>query len=104
MSPFREPPEDLEERVDSLLSLIATHPNDLALQERAAALAYEIRSRCIDLATWKAEYSPEYKQRETQARALLQVAREQASEAVFKEFGVQPPNNSLKPNPLRGSA
>lgn len=93
MSPYREPPEDLDERVSSLLTLIDIRPDDLALQEQASALSYEIRSRCIDLATWKADYSPEYKQRETQVKALLQAARKLASDTVCKDFGVQPPDN-----------
>ena len=86
MPPFKEPPADLDGRVESLLRSLSVHPTSKALQSQAVSLAREIRSRCIDLAIWQADQGSEYKQRVAQAAALVKFAGELADASLRREF------------------
>ena len=80
---YKEASPELDREFQRLVSALALAPGDPALQSSAAALADVIRGRCIDLATWKADLSPEYKQREAQVVELTRLAGERA-DAVSK--------------------
>ena len=53
-----------------LLALANDYGNE-SLRKDAIHCARRLRSRLIDLAGYKADYSPEYVKRETQARHLV---------------------------------
>jgi|HubBroStandDraft_5_1064220.scaffolds.fasta_scaffold234198_2 hypothetical protein len=84
---YQEASPELDQRFDALVVALASAPDDQVLQSSAADLAYSIRSRCIDLATWKADYSTEYKKRVAQAAKLTKLAGKQADEVLLREFG-----------------
>ena len=84
--PYREAPPELDQEFDRLVAALALAPGDEALQSSAATLARSLRSRCIDLAGWKADLSPEYSQRVTQAAKLTRLAGKQADEVLRREF------------------
>ena len=75
---YQEASPELDQGFHRLVAALTLAPGDRALQTSAAALAGVIRGRCIDLATWKADLSPEYRQRETQVAELTRLAGEQA--------------------------
>ena len=49
-------------------------------------LALRLRSRLIDLATWKVDYSPEYNEIEAQCRRLTEIAGTDAHPSLIREF------------------
>ena len=83
---YKEAPPRLDQEFRRLVDALARAPGDEALQSLAAGLAFSIRSRCIDLAGWKADLSPEYSQRVAQAAKLTRLAGEQADEILRREF------------------
>jgi hypothetical protein len=84
---YQEASPELDQKFDVLVAALDSTPDDRVLQASAADLAYLIRSRCIDLATWKADYSTEYKKRVDQAAKLTKLAGKQADEVLLREFG-----------------
>ena len=73
---YQEAPPEIDQDFRRLVAALTLAPNDRVLRSSAVALAQVIRSRCIDLATWKADLSPEYRQREAQAAELIRLAGE----------------------------
>ena len=86
MPPFKEPPADLNSRVESLLRSLSADPTNKALRSQAVSLARQIRSRCIDLAIWQADQGSEYKQRVAQAAPLFKFPGELADASLRREF------------------
>ena len=84
--PYKEAPPELDQEFDRLVDVLALAPDNEALRLAAAALAHSIRSRCIDLAGWKADLSPEYSQRVAQAAKLTRLAGKHADEILRSEF------------------
>ena len=84
--PYREAPPELDQEFDRLVAALALVPDDDALQSSAATLARSLRSRCIDLASWKADLSPEYGQRVAQAAKLTWLAGKHADEVLRREL------------------
>ena len=97
---YKEAPLELDQEFRRLVAALALAPDDQALQSSAAALAHNIRGRCIDLATWKADLSPEYKQRETQVAELTCLAGEQADAILRHDLGLQTPHQEAQANGL----
>lgn len=83
---YKEAPPELDQRFHELVAALSNKPSDQTRQSSAADLAYSIRSRCIDLATWKADFSPEYTMRVIQATQLTSLAGQYADEVLFREF------------------
>ena len=75
---YREAPPELDQAFHRLVAALTLATGDRALQSSAAALAQVIRSRCIDLATWKTDLSPEYRLREAQVAELTSLVGNQA--------------------------
>lgn len=94
--PYREPPPELDQRFNELVAALANDPDDQGLKASAADLAYMIRSRCMDLATWKADFSPEYSKRIAQGSRLTSIAGDQADDVLQHDFGSAAPNQSSK--------
>jgi hypothetical protein len=86
MSPHTSPDPGLNNEYEELLAKLQAAPEDERLMLAANALALKIRSRCIDLATWKAEYGPEYSLRIQQCKTLTSCAGVYAHEFLVKEF------------------
>ena len=85
--PFSVASPELDQDYERLVGALAHDPGNQTLQASAAGLAYSIRSRCMDLATWKADYSPEYNKRVAQAATLTMLAQGCADEVLLREFG-----------------
>ena len=85
--PFQSPDPSLDREYEELVRAAERGLNQDWLRERANDLALRIRSRCIDLATWQAEYSSEYKTRESQCRMLTGYAGSSAHPLLAEEFG-----------------
>jgi len=85
--PYREAPPELDESIQELVVALSVNAHDAGLQAAAARLVHSVRSRCIDLASWHADSSPEYNLRVSQARQLTKLAREIADELLLQEFG-----------------
>ena len=68
--------------------LIDSSAHGITPQMRLAAndLALHLRSRLIDLATWQADYSPEYKEIEAQCGRLTQIAGCDADAFLIHDF------------------
>ena len=84
--PYR--PADPALQVESA-ELIAFAAHGITPQLRLAAndLALRLRSRLIDLATWQADSSPEYKGIEALCRRLVEIAGADAHPSLIREFG-----------------
>ena len=80
-----EPPE-LDREFAALVNRLKKLPPNSELATEAVDLAYRLRSRLIDLATIKADYSPEYQKRTQQAKELLDLAGDYADELLVREF------------------
>ena len=87
MSISRTEPPDLDREFIALINRYRRNPSDDELGTEAVDLAYRLRSRLIDLATIKADYSPEYEKRTQQARELINLAGHHADELLAREFG-----------------
>ena len=86
MAPYTAPDPRLDSEYEELLAKLQSSPTDERLRIDANQLALKIRSRCIDLAIWKAEYGPEYSLRIQQCRVLTSFAGSYAHEFLAKEF------------------
>ena len=84
---YQKASPELDREFHRLVASLALAPDDQALQSAAAVLAHAIRSRCIDLATWQADLSPEYRQREAQAAEITRLAGERSDEILQRDFG-----------------
>jgi len=85
--PYLPPDPSLDKEYDEITALSGRTDDPEALKALANKLALKIRSRCIDLATWQADYSPEYKKREAQCRVLAALAGSAAHPFLVREFG-----------------
>jgi hypothetical protein len=85
--PWRDASPELDQEFERLVAALRRRPNSSSLQRKAANAAYSIRSRCIDLASWQADYSPEYSKRIEQATTLTKLAGEHADETLLHDFG-----------------
>jgi hypothetical protein len=86
MAPNTAPDPGLDSEYSELVAKLQSSPTDERLRLAANELALKIRSRCMDLATWKAEYGPEYSLRIQQCRTLTSYAGSYAHEFLVKEF------------------
>ncbi len=86
MAPFQKADPCLDSDYNSILLQLESNPNDSALKVKANNLALKIRIRCIDLATWKADSSPEYSHRIAQCTKLTELAGQNAHEILLREF------------------
>jgi len=87
MSISRTEPPDLDREFTALINRFKRRPSDPDLRTEAVDLAYRLRSRLIDLATIKADYSAEYEKRTQQAKEMVNLAGHHADELLVKEFG-----------------
>jgi hypothetical protein len=86
MSPYNAPDPSLNNEYEELVATLQAAPADERLMLAANALALKIRSRCIDLATWKVDYGPEYSLRIQQCKTLTSYAGVYAHEFLIREF------------------
>jgi len=74
----REDSKELDAEVEPLIVALASDYTNEKLRLDGISCAHRLRSRLIDLATMKADYSREYAKRETQARHLVILCYDQA--------------------------
>lgn len=86
MAISKEDSKELDREVEFLLVALAKDYGNEKLRHAGVHCARRLRSRLIDLATIKADYSPEYVKRETQARHLVLLCYDQADEYLRNEF------------------
>ncbi len=86
MSLYTAPDPGLDTEYAELFAKLKAAPADERLMLAANTLALKIRRRCMDLATWKAEYGPEYSLRIQQCKTLTSYAGVYAHEFLVKEF------------------
>jgi len=82
----REDSKALDAEVEGLLLALANDYRNEETRSRALDCAWRLRSRLLDLSSYKADYSPEYVKRETQARHLVLLCYDQAHETLRSEF------------------
>jgi hypothetical protein len=86
MVPYTAPDPSLDSEYKELVERLQAAPAEKRLMLAANKLVLKIRSRCIDLSSWKADYSPEYALRIQQCKALTSYAGQYAHEFLVKEF------------------
>jgi hypothetical protein len=86
MALYAAPDPGLDREYEELVAKLQSSPTDESLKRAANELALKIRSRSMDLTTWKADYSPEYNLRMQQCRTLTAYAGSYAHEFLVKEF------------------
>lgn len=84
----RDEPPALDAEYAAIKARLDEHPGDPHIWAEAHVLALKIRSRCIDLATIKADYEPEYQKRVSQASDLVRRIGSTADEKLLREFGI----------------
>ena len=94
--PYHPPDQALDTEFLELIALAGASSADPLIQERANTLALKIRSRRLDLATWKADGSPEDRKRDAQCRQLTVLAGAKAHPILVAELD-QTPDSPLQP-------
>lgn len=86
MAISREDSKELDAEVELLLVALANDYTNEKLRHEGIRCAHRLRGRLMDLATLKADFSPEYAKRETQARHLVVLCYDQADADLRREF------------------
>lgn len=86
MAISREDSKELDAEVELLLVALANDYSNEKLRHEGICCVQRLRSRMIDLAAMKADFSPEYAKRDTQARHLVVLCYDQADADLRREF------------------
>jgi|JI10StandDraft_1071094.scaffolds.fasta_scaffold1857689_1 hypothetical protein len=86
MPPYQQSDPEMTKRFELLDSKLKECPDSQSYKTEANLLALKIRGRCMDLAAWKADMSPEYELRLEQCKILTKYAGEYAHDVLIREF------------------
>lgn len=83
---YRPISSELDRESRALIESLSNSEIDDTMRLEANKLALGLRSRLMDLATWKADNSPEYSDIEVRCRTLTRIAGSFAHEKLVEDF------------------